>query len=262
MRSRCAPRATRGAVSADNKEDDDIPALEDLDDEDDEDAYKFMLAQKQSNHWLIFVRPFIHAIKKIALTCSFVPQSGVLALFNSLFIANFTQTPQQIAQRESTRNLLAQMEAEPIQDRLNAFASGVSGGGFNLTAMFRHALMLEEPCLATKLRDHWVPAMCYASLIIVLFAALVALGIKHALMRTTMAFFPLLPPGTPSPVDHSTLRTAAARFVEYRRMRKNTVANTELVRKMVPLLMYGAVAFFICGVVLKLGTFIWLRFCV
>lgn len=174
-------------------------------------------------------------------------QSGVLALVVTLFITTFTRTPQQLAAQQASRELTAMLTA-----RLNALLTESTGTPHNLT--LPRALAPERPCLATEMRDAWVPALCYASLLCAVLSALVALQIKHWLMSCSLAFFPLAPPT----IDLPALRTAAARFQEYKSARKSTVVKTRRVDWLLPPIMYSAVALFACGLVVKLGTFAWL----
>lgn len=144
-------------------------------------------------------------------------------------------------------------QLQQLQYQLHQLLEEMVHQGHNVSRLdFDFAL--ERHTFATDVRDVWVPALCYSSLIISLFGAMVCLQIKHWLMSCSMAFFPLSPPHPDPPA----LRAAVQRLLEYRKSRAATVARTRRVVCAVPLLMYGAAAMFACGVAAKIGSFFWI----
>lgn len=122
---------------------------------------------------------------------------------------------------------------------------GAEGVAFNIT------LASSQPP-ERDMQDVLVPALCYSSLVLSLIGAMVTLQVKHWLMTCTMSVFPLSP-RTQNP-DLPTMRAAAIKIREYRKTRKATVIKTERIQWVVPPLMYGALVFLICGVLVKAGT--------
>ncbi|KIP05365.1 hypothetical protein PHLGIDRAFT_119880 [Phlebiopsis gigantea 11061_1 CR5-6] len=209
---------------------DDLPPLDILEDDDDDDARSFSRYQRESNSWLLF--------------------SGVLAFIITLFIISFTLPPNQ--QNTEVNRLLTRH----LNQQLRTMADEVIAQGltlpFNLTFAREPA---EEPAFARTMCDTWVLALCYLSLGLTLVGAMVTLQIKQRLMACTHSIFPLAPPNP----DPRSLRAAAVRFTEFKKSRKETMSRTEKVQRVVPPIMYGAVGCFACGVFVKLATFAYLQ---
>lgn len=177
-------------------------------------------------------------------------QSGVLALIITLFIMAFTTTPYQRSAQATQRLLTAH-----LHERLRTMASevGVRVLPYNLSFVLPP---IEEPTFAREIQDVWVPALCYSSLVLTLIGAMVSLQVKHWLMACTMSIFPLSPPNP----DPPSLRAAAVRFTEYKKSRKATVVKTAKIQRVVPPIMYGALSFFLCGVLVKVGAAVYFSF--
>lgn len=179
-------------------------------------------------------------------------QSGVFALIVTLFITTFTNTPHRRATQEASLALVQQLA--PFSAKVTSLSLELKGAGgqpFNVTVPLPVAIY--APCLATEIRDVWVPTACYLSLLMTLSGAMVTLQVKSWLMTCNMSIFPLGPIE-----DMRALRSAAARIVEYKKARKETVARTDRATRVLPPLIYSAMALFAFGVVAKIGTFAWL----
>lgn len=224
-------RAQRKAPNVTMQSHDDMPTLADFEDDDD-DAHSFARFQKESSSWLLF--------------------SGVLALLITLFITSFTANPLQ--QRDTSREIVLRLQQiqQQMPGQLHVLLDEMAQQGHNLRGV--PGLAPEPETFATRVRDVWVPTLCYASLLVSLIGALVCLRIKHWLMNCTLRFFPL----APSNPDEPALRVAAQRFREFKKHRSVIVARTRRVVVVVPPLMYGAAAMFACGVAAKIGSFFWI----
>ena len=128
---------------------------------------------------------------------------------------------------------------------------------------YNHTLQspLPAPGLAAEIRDEWVPALWYSSLIFTLMGTMLTLCIKHWLMTCT--FFPsYYDPDPPEALRDAErlqeLRPSDARKAEMRRTRKESLSKTERTKWALPYLMYSAVAMFIFGLLAKLGSVLWL----
>lgn len=116
-----------------------------------------------------------------------------------------------------------------------------------------------EGTLTAEIRDVWVPALWYSSLILTLMGTMLALLIKHWLMGCTMLLY--------GPYDDSASEGKSRviflfhrwqqykeRRKKFKKARKEALKKTRAVIRGLPMLVYPAVGMFVLGILAKLWT--------
>lgn len=221
----------------------DLPPLEqeEEDDEDLEDERTLSRYQKESNNWLLF--------------------SGVFALITTLSITNFTIMPHHAASRQASQEILAHLHLLSEQMTETPYQAPNSLPAILRSYNLSRFSQPPQPTLVTEIRDEWVPALWYSSLIFTLMGTMLTLTIKQWLMKCTFSTFPsFFDPDTPESLEDTERlrlrRPSAQRKAEMRKTRKDTLSRIEKMKKALPFLMYSAVGMFVCGVMAKLGSLV------